>query len=279
MRYTINQPLNRGVKISSLISGFAALAFAASVALTGGGAASAATNTLVVDENNSQGWVFNPDLTNATPYEFNDDEASLGDGSLFVEPISSTAAHKFIAAKTLDVPVPNLTSVSYDFLVAGDGVAADAQHFYLNVYTKLADSTAYYNCRFDYVPGIGSTTDFTTATFAATSTPSDIADRAGDDFNCPATLAGMPADSTASFITLNVGDTSANDDGLAGYFDNVVVSTLSDTTTYDFEHITLADAAACKKDGWMVSLYPSFKNQGDCVSYFATEGRNEGSSN
>ena len=36
---------------------------------------------------------------------------------------------------------------------------------------------------------------------------------------------------------------------------------------------------ACKKDGWKTFNNPSFKNQGDCVSYVATGGRNPGSGN
>jgi hypothetical protein len=32
----------------------------------------------------------------------------------------------------------------------------------------------------------------------------------------------------------------------------------------------------CKKGGWKAFTAPAFKNQGDCVSYFATGGRNPG---
>ncbi len=32
----------------------------------------------------------------------------------------------------------------------------------------------------------------------------------------------------------------------------------------------------CKDDGWKTFTNPKFKNQGDCVSYFATGGRNPG---
>lgn len=34
--------------------------------------------------------------------------------------------------------------------------------------------------------------------------------------------------------------------------------------------------ADCKHDGWIVFNNPAFKNQGDCVSFIATEGRNDG---
>ena len=42
-----------------------------------------------------------------------------------------------------------------------------------------------------------------------------------------------------------------------------------DETTYDFE----ANAEACKKGAWADHTNPTFKNQGDCVSYLATGGR------
>ncbi|MBA3757518.1 hypothetical protein H0X09_01485 [Candidatus Saccharibacteria bacterium] len=229
------------------------------------------TNTKVVTAANTQGWVFNPDPTNATPYNFTENQYSIGDGSLYVQPIGSTAAHKFIAAKTLGTPVSTFESVAYDFLIAGNGTVADADQFYLNVYTKLAGSTNYYDCRYDYVPATGSATNFTTATFNSTDAPSAIADRP-DTFSCPATLSGMPAGSTVDFIALNVGDTSASDTGLAGYFDNVVINAADVATTYDFELTNEPSSKDdCKKHGWM-NLTDNegnpFKNQGQCVSYF-----------
>jgi hypothetical protein len=38
--------------------------------------------------------------------------------------------------------------------------------------------------------------------------------------------------------------------------------------------VSLANKDACKNNGWKTSNTPVFKNQGDCVSYFATGGRN-----
>jgi hypothetical protein len=50
-------------------------------------------------------------------------------------------------------------------------------------------------------------------------------------------------------------------------FDNVTIN----STTYTFEN-----KDSCKKDGWkqFTSSPGPFKNQGDCVSYFASDGRN-----
>lgn len=206
--------------------------------------ASAAATTSVVTPTGTQGWIFNPDPTNATPYEFNNNKSSIGAGSLFVNPIDATPAHKFIAAKPLNIPAASLSSVSYDFLIAGNGTAASANQFYLNVYANLPGSTTYYDCRFDHVPATGSTTNFTNATFLSANPASAVDDRFNgtarpdDGYNCPTSLAQMAIDrpgSTVSAITLNLGDTSAFDAGLAGYYDKVVTATSSDTTTYDFE--------------------------------------------
>lgn len=233
---------------------------------------SPSASTLVVTSANQQGWVFNPDPVNATPYEFTTDKESIGSGSLYVKPIAATPAKKFIATKALNIPVSSLNSLAYDFLIAGNGTAASANQFYLNVYTNLPSSSTFYDCRFDFVPTTGSTSSFTTANFSSTTTATNVADRPTDSFTCPTTLSAMPAGSTISFIALNVGDTSASDVGLAGYLDKVVVDTYSNVTTYDFEAIPLTKDD-CKKDAW--KAYGMFKNQGDCVSFVATGGRNQ----
>ena len=42
-------------------------------------------------------------------------------------------------------------------------------------------------------------------------------------------------------------------------------------TTYTFaEPVVLTSKDQCKKDGWKTSTSPVFKNQGDCVSSFAS---------
>lgn len=243
MRYSVYSGViqNRS-KTQKILLAVAGLAFTAAFALSsvipalarGGGGGDNESNYIVVSSNNENGWTFNPDPVYATPYEFNYEQASVGNGSLEVEPIGSTPAHKFIAAKTMGIPVADLNSIAYDFLIAGDGTASDAAHFYLNVYTNLPSSATFYDCRFDYVPATGSTASFTTAMFSSTDVPADVADRP-DMFTCPATLAGMPAGSTISFVALNVGDTSTNDVGLGGYLDKAVFDTVSSVTTYDFE--------------------------------------------
>jgi len=57
--------------------------------------------------------------------------------------------------------------------------------------------------------------------------------------------------------------------------DNVTIN----TTTYTFEEAVASDKERCKDGGWQdfTSSPGPFKNQGDCVSYFASGGRNKGS--
>lgn len=250
----------RKYKLIMLVGALAALALFAATS------ANAATTTIRVDESGDAGWVFNPDPTNATPYHFTTDQESIGFGSLYVEPISSTPAHKFIGALVLGVPVADLSSVSYDFLIAGNGTVASANKFYLNVYTNIDDSNNFYDCRFDYVPVAGSTTEWTTASFSSTDVPVFVAKRGSRINACPATLSGMPAGSHVRAIVINVGDTTASDSGLAGYYDNVVIEQTSDTTVYDFE-ASPATKDDCKNGGW--AAY-GFVNQGQCIKFVNT---------
>ncbi|MGH9032599.1 MAG: hypothetical protein ACRDZV_10775 [Acidimicrobiia bacterium] len=232
------------------------------------GAASADT-TIRVDENGEAGWLFNPDPGNATDFEFSLEQASIGTGSAKGGPIGPAAAEKLIGGKELGLPVTDLSSIAYDFLVAGNGTAASGKHFYLNVYANIDDSDNFYDCRFDYVPLAGSTTAFTTMTVTPTDVPTTVTKRgARFDGLCPATLAGMPEGSHVRAIALNIGDTGVSDNGLAGYLDNVQIATTSETTTYDFE-ASPGTPDECKKDGWAAFGFP---NQGACVSSLQSNG-------
>lgn len=47
--------------------------------------------------------------------------------------------------------------------------------------------------------------------------------------------------------------------------------------TYDFEtDVVLTGKQDCKKDGWTASTSPEFRNQGECVSFFASAARSGG---
>jgi choice-of-anchor C domain-containing protein len=76
------------------------------------------------------------------------------------------------------------------------------------------------------------------------------------------------ATSSTSTLTFASGDTPG---AYGPALDNVVVTETA---------VTAATKDDCKNDGWKTMkdrLGNGFKNQGDCVSYFATDGRNLGS--
>ena len=195
---------------------------------------------------NQPGWLFNRDLSNTTPIEFNTDLPSIGNGSLYVLPVSSTeGARKFIGENFIHTPIADVNSISYDFAIGSGGEAADENEFYLNVYANFGNTAAnkYYDCKYDVVPSVGVVNGFTTVTFDPTLPyPVTKATQAWNTpipaYDCPAIPAEMDLSEEGSFIrmfAINLGDTSLSDADLDGYFDNVVVDLDSGTTVYDFE--------------------------------------------
>ena len=194
-----------------------------------------------IDLNTGMGWMFNRDTTTATPFEFDDDQAVLGEGALYVFPIANTYTEagkegndKFIGEYFAKLPVEDFESFSYDFFVESLG-ATDYKQFYLNVYINIDDSNNYYDCRFDFVPDSGNAGEWTSVTFDADDVADNVRLRGTRIGACPATIGEMPAGSYISFFAISLGDTSLNDQDDSGYFDNVVLDTVSKTTTFDFE--------------------------------------------
>lgn len=244
------------------------------LALIGGAAAAAGTVRVSGDTaagENQPGWLFNRDASTSTPFVFDFDQASIGNGSLHVLPISSTPADKMIAELFPGTPeIADVDGLSYDFLIGPGGAVSDANHFYLNVYANFGESNplGFYDCRYNVVPSTGSTAAFTTVTFDPTAaTP--VTTRGSSPHTCPAVPADMDLLSPGSVIrafAINVGDTGAGDAGLDGYLDNVVVGIDGDVTVYDFEPAP-ATKNDCKKGGW--ADY-GFRNQGQCIRFVNT---------
>lgn len=60
--------------------------------------------------------------------------------------------------------------------------------------------------------------------------------------------------------------------GLTGAVDGLSVN----DDTYNFEApVTLSNKDQCKNDGWKTSTNPTFKNQGECVSKFASQDKKQ----
>ncbi|QJY51063.1 hypothetical protein HOP40_31925 [Pseudonocardia broussonetiae] len=75
-------------------------------------------------------------------------------------------------------------------------------------------------------------------TLAVTAATTAIAVSPREGLACGDSLNDLPAGSTAFLVALNAGDTSSNDAGITGGFDNARLSTGATTTTYDFEPVT-----------------------------------------
>ena len=200
---------------------------------------------------NQPGWMFNRDTSTMTPYEFNSDQASIGTGALYVKPISATSSDKFVAENFINAPVADVDSISYDFRIGTAGANSDSgdeEQFYMNVYANfgVSNDLKFYDCRYNVVPTVGSTTDWTTVTFDP-SQAYDVTTSGSSPLACPAVPDVMSTLSPGSNIrafSISVGDTSASDAGIDGYLDNVVVSMGTTTTTYDFEPAPAADTTA-----------------------------------
>lgn len=254
--------------------------FAIASFLIGVSVVSAATTVVVTGDTalgeNQPGWLFNRDISTATPYEFNTDAASIGSGSVYILPIGANASDKFIAENFINSPIADINSISYDFQIGPNGEESDKVHFYMSVYANfgVSDDLKFYDCRYSVVPTVGAVGSFTTVTFDPTQSY-PVATRGGasaSPYTCPSVPADMDLLSPGSNIrafSLNVGDTSTNDVGLDGYLDNVVVDVASGVTVYDFEPAPVLPLTKddCKKNGWVAY---GFTNQGQCVRFIET---------
>jgi hypothetical protein len=139
----------------------------------------------------------------------------------------------------------DLEYIEYSFkaLACHGTVTECPEQFYLNVYSKADPPTSggWYDCAFDFEPTEGGVEngDWTTIRFTRDSVP--VRNRCGSGLpnlacnHCPAgTTWGAVADLDVGYemgastnqiliFALNMGDTNADDDGLEGLYDRVVV--------------------------------------------------------
>jgi hypothetical protein len=203
------------------------------------GAYNGTDGDFIVNGNPDDGWVFNAEPPFVTAADFTADEASIGMGSLRVDPITNSAGNnaKFILRYVPDSEIlaSDLAAFSIDFLIDDAGTSTDANQFYINLYTLTPDPDdgSWYDCRFDYVATSGSTSSWTPLAFDPTTVATAVGDNIGGA--CPSSLDGMPPGTTVLFISINLGDTSGNDSGVGGYFDNANLTVDNSTSTFDFE--------------------------------------------
>lgn len=220
------------------------------------GAAGPVDGDGIVEANGDDNWAWNQDPPFVTEATLTDDYASTGTGSLGVDPITNdTNAEKFILRHVPTDPIPtaDFESFSIDFLIDPNGSNTSHNQFYLNVYTYTPnpdDGTTWYDCRFDYVAASGLTTEWTTLTADSMASATAVGD--GLAGACPGTINGMPAGSVIAFISVNLGDTSASDTGIGGYFDNAQLTMVGGSQTWDFE---VSNTIAGKASFGFVSKY------------------------
>jgi hypothetical protein len=99
-------------------------------------------------------------------------------------------------------------------------------------------------------------------------------------FNCFVSWSTILADNPNAKVKYGLGFNVGS--GWTGQFsgaaDGLTVGVSGNSTTYDFE-VPVGPPTSkdqCKDGGWQTFNNPSFKNQGDCVSYVATQGKNPG---
>ncbi|MBI2760203.1 MAG: hypothetical protein HYX51_02110 [Chloroflexi bacterium] len=78
---------------------------------------------------------------------------------------------------------------------------------------------------------------------------------------------------TSTFLKDNVGPFDFNDVYLRLRGTSGATATFTDFKYGDNHVAPITDKDGCKNGGWATSVIPTFKNQGDCVSHFATDGK------
>lgn len=153
-------------------------------------------------------------------------------------------------------PVSDFEYIEYSFKVDACKAPNTAcpEQFYLNVYTRSSASiTDFYGCRYDFVPATGGVVggDWTTVRVEIGDSATNAQDGSGTD-KCPISgpdtlqnaadngyVLGTNAQSPLNIgqiFALNMGDSSTNDNGLIGYFDQIVVKLQGqDPLVFDLE--------------------------------------------
>ncbi len=218
---------------------------------------------------NQIGWLFNRVPETSTSYSFVPGVGNLGNGALGAGPITTTNFSdavgnspnndQFIAEYyTGNTLVSQLGSFSYD---AKLGAGIPATMFKLSVYSNIDASNNPFDCRYDYAFETVNDIGFSKHVVYPGIAPLSI-EHAGDRIeDCPPVLADMPAGSTIRAFAIRMGDETAADAGLIGYFDNVEFVSNGDATYYNFEPLPKVKED-CQNDKWKTY---GFRNQGQCV--------------
>lgn len=206
----------------------------------------------------------------ADTYVYTYDDASVGLGSFKGTVVGQDPREKIRLVYTsttdqlVNKPVSDFEFIEYSFKASSCGAATKpcGEQFYLNVFTRInAASTTYYDCVFTFTPDVGGVEDGDWATVRFTiNDNADLIrtfDSSVDRERCP--NPGNPNDNMASaadasyvlgtnqrftvdgvgvaqIFALNMGDSTSGNDGLIGYFDNIVIKMKDELAlVYDLE--------------------------------------------
>jgi hypothetical protein len=197
--------------------------------------------------------------------------ATIEDGHVTL--VSNVADATVADFSGIDFDVPagttfaELTTLSTDFNVTNDDCLAGSPRFQINiggsnVHVYLGPTPNFTGCPTGWIDS-GNLIGSTDARF-------DLTQLGGPFYGTYADALALLGGQTVTGIQLVVDSGWAFADGeQTNLVDNVVIN----DTTFTFTRTPTAKDE-CKNGGWATFTELGFKNQGDCVSYVATGGRN-----
>lgn len=214
-------------------------------------------------------------------FEFNvpdDGKVTLSTGTVFGQPLSAVNAVSYATYRASSSTMPGNLAPSLNMEICAGGVSGGT----CDTYTTLVWEPVYaygttantnnpvVNDTWQTWNALGHTSSSYTGGWWSTRTIPDLP--AFDHFVSLAEIQAANPDAVILSFGVNVGKGPAGT--FSGNADALTLGLNGDTTAYDLEHaVTLAGKDQCKDGGWMTSTSPTFKNQGDCVSFFASDGK------
>jgi Ca2+-binding RTX toxin-like protein len=232
-------------------NGLVVVAVAASMVLPAT-AAHAASSTLKVTSlggAGSQGWQIDDNRTTdfAFPNKFvAGNMPPIGTGSLQYAASNPTIEkEKMYVWRTESIPATEFRKVKFDYYFAPDSAVQTPSQIYLNLYVDTAAVVppAFYDCKFDYIATKAADGKWSTLAVDQTDVASVTAKSGAV---CGNSIAQLQPNDKITRIAINAGDTSANDAGMKGGFDNVFVKTKNSEITYDFDPAAVTPPAPVK---------------------------------
>lgn len=292
-RYNVRTGISKiktktSIALSTATLGFGGLMVV--VALPLAAKAASATTTITPDNFNT---VFNrTDVKPTSSYNFvsGPGTAPLGVGSLELTTADSTGKQQHLETQQLGSSISSVDAMGYSTYRHSDSTAAShlVPAINMEIFTNASGpNTGYSTLVFEPVYQSGG---------AAAVQPDQW--QSWDAYNggnaiwwssrsIPGVCASDCFVSWADIVAANPGATiisygvnqGSGNPGLHANVDALSIGLSGDVTTYDFEPYVVASTKdQCKNGGWQTYTDANggkFKNQGDCVSYVATHGRNQ----